>query len=156
MAEIQNRKILSLNEVLNLDRRPTLQEMVDLAVNSIENYTEYLFEKGIIKYLPENLEDYEAIDGEYNSDQDIVLELMNPEFKSWINKNYLNELNENCNGEWTNEDEKELIELEKKCTENPICEEENGIVYINGEEYEYNINVQGVISVYDQYRHTFY
>jgi hypothetical protein len=28
MTEMQNRKTLTLNEVLNLDRRPTLQEMV--------------------------------------------------------------------------------------------------------------------------------
>ena len=54
---MQNRKILTLEEVLKLDRRPTLQEMVDL---SLEDYTKYLYKKGIIKYIPEsgNLEDY--------------------------------------------------------------------------------------------------
>jgi len=52
---MNDRKILTLNEVLNLDRRPTLQEMIDL---SIEDYTKYLYQKGIIKYMPENLYKY--------------------------------------------------------------------------------------------------
>ena len=53
---MNNRKILTLDEILSLDRRPTLQEMVDL---SIEDYTKYLFEKGIISRIPdfENGED---------------------------------------------------------------------------------------------------
>ena len=61
---MQNRKILTLEEVLNLDRRPTLQEMVDL---SIEDYTKYLYEKGIIKYIPESgsAYDYKSYD-QYN------------------------------------------------------------------------------------------
>jgi hypothetical protein len=84
MAEMQNRKILSLNEVLNLDRRPTLQEMVDLAVNSIEDYTQYLYQKGIIKYIPErgSVIDYEYDENDFNDyypPRDIIIALKNNE-----------------------------------------------------------------------------
>ena len=76
---MNDRKILTLNEVLNLNRRPTLQEMVDL---SIEDYTKYLYKKGIIKYMPEKLKDYVEPDCydfiDYDPDDDIVLELKNP------------------------------------------------------------------------------
>ena len=76
---MQDRKVLTLNEVLNLDRRPTLQEMVDL---SIEDYTKYLYQKGIIKYMPEKLEDYEPTnDNDYDPDCDVVLELHNPKLE---------------------------------------------------------------------------
>jgi len=37
---MKERKVLSLEEVLNLDRRPTLQEMIDL---STEDYIKYLY-----------------------------------------------------------------------------------------------------------------
>jgi len=76
---MNNRKILTLNEILSLDRRPTLQEMVDL---SIEDYTKYLYAKGIIKFIPESgsAYDYEDIPDEnniinYDSVDDIILEL---------------------------------------------------------------------------------
>jgi hypothetical protein len=76
---MQDRKKLNLNEVLNLDRRPTLQEMVDL---SIEDYTKYLYQKGII---PEGFEirfnedDNWIDDGtyDYDPDGDIVFKLKN-------------------------------------------------------------------------------
>jgi len=68
---MNNRKILTLEEVLNLKERPTLQMMVDL---SVEDYTKYLFEKGIIKYIPESgsVEDYRDPEGyKYNSDDEL-------------------------------------------------------------------------------------
>ena len=48
---MQRKKILSLVEVSELDRQPTLQEMVDL---SEKDYAIYLYKKDIIKYIPEN------------------------------------------------------------------------------------------------------
>ena len=78
------RKIKTLNEVLNLNRRPTLQEMVDL---SVEDYTKYLYYKGIIKYIPENIYEYKDPNdndsiyfkpGCYYPEEDIILELKNP------------------------------------------------------------------------------
>ena len=48
---MNNRKILTLEEVLNLKERPTLQMMVDL---SVEDYTKYLYHKGVLKYIPQN------------------------------------------------------------------------------------------------------
>ena len=75
ITSMKNRKILTLNEILSLDRRPTLQEMVDL---SIEDYTKYLFEKGIIKYIPESgsVVDYEPKNNkDYYPFDDIVLRL---------------------------------------------------------------------------------
>ena len=83
---MQNRKILTLEEVLELDRRPTLQEMVDL---SVEDYTKYLYKKGIIRYIPEsgNLEDYEQDENDeydfYYPQNDVILELRNGEAKEW-------------------------------------------------------------------------
>jgi len=71
---MQDRKILTLNECLELKRQPTLQEMVDL---SIEDYKQFLFAKRIIKYMPDRLEDYVAVDeyDGYYPHLDIVLEL---------------------------------------------------------------------------------
>ncbi|MCL2311537.1 MAG: hypothetical protein FWC41_03450 [Firmicutes bacterium] len=133
---MQNRKILTLEEVLNLDRRPTLQEMVDL---SKEDYTKYLYYKGIIKYIPENLEDYQDNTNDKNDlecfdpEDDIVLDLKNPNgseiMKGWgwgtfacywdgyKNEDYNNPLNES------------LI--------NSIDEEYGVIFGADGKEYEY-------------------
>jgi len=83
---MQNRKILTLEEILNLDRRPTLQEMVDL---SVEDYTKYLYYKRIIKYMPEsgNAKDYEPDYDDWNDyypDNDVVLELNDPNLDEGI------------------------------------------------------------------------
>jgi hypothetical protein len=79
---MKERKILTLEEVINLDRRPTLQEMVDL---SNEDYVKYLYHRGIIKYIPEsgNLEDYEHNDDDnrYNAYYDPVIELKDTKFE---------------------------------------------------------------------------
>ena len=79
---MQNRKILTLEEVLKLKRRPTLQEMVDL---THEEYVMYLYEKGIIDYIPENYDlwdygyDYNNYDSNrYEPWEDPVLLLKNP------------------------------------------------------------------------------
>jgi len=71
---MNNRKILTLNEILSLDRRPTLQEMVDL---SDEDYCKFLFERGVIPFIPEdfNLEVFEELDEYYGTYNDIVWKL---------------------------------------------------------------------------------
>ena len=74
---MQNRKVLTLQEVLELERQPTLQEMVDL---SLEDYAKYLYEKGIIDYAPEILVDY-CKGKEYKPSYDVVL---NSEKKYYI------------------------------------------------------------------------
>jgi len=80
------RKTLTLNEILNLNRIPTLQEMVDL---SVEDYTKYLYHKGVIKYIPENIYNYQNNPDDENDfyfpDEDIVLELKNPNGSENIN-----------------------------------------------------------------------
>ena len=75
MENKMERKIKTLNEVLNLNRRPTLQEMVDL---SVEDYVKYLYCEGIIKYMPESgdLWDYMAIDDkDYHVGEDIIFKI---------------------------------------------------------------------------------
>jgi hypothetical protein len=136
MAEMQNRKILTLNEVLNLDRRPTLQEMVDLAVNSIEDYTKYLFEKGIIKYVPENLEDYYLCESErngskYDPSDDLILDFINKDYYIKDYDDYYIHENNNCIIEF---DENDFLNE----NENGFVDE-IGIVNINGKDYNYII-----------------
>lgn len=69
------RKRLTLEEVLKLNRRPTLQEIVDL---SLEDYVKYLYHKGVIEYAPELMVNYlnflEQDDAEYNDSYDIILD----------------------------------------------------------------------------------
>ena len=130
---MKDRKILTSHEVLNLDRRPTLQEMVDL---SIEDYTKYLFEKGIIKYIPESgsAYDYEDIPDEnnhitYNQLGDPVLSLQADDYYIEIGSrdarqcywmdNY--NLNESKNGDKN---------------------KENKIINVNGKTYEYYLDEQ--------------
>ena len=52
---MHNRKILTLNECIELERPITLQEAVDMP---LDTYKEYLYHKGILRYLPEKLEEY--------------------------------------------------------------------------------------------------
>ena len=128
---MENRKILTLNEILSLDRRPTLQEMVDL---SIEDYTKYLYHKGIIKYIPEsgsvvNYEPIRDIDGycDYVSGRDLILDIK----KGFKTKKLIE-------GE-----EYELLEFEE---DEILNEDENGFigelgtVIINEKEYNYVID----------------
>jgi len=124
---MQERKILTLEEVLNLDRRPTLQEMVDL---SIEDYTKYLYEKGIIKYIPEsgNVDDYEY-DGNYHPDDDIVVLLKYPGFGEleadlWYPT--VEQLNETFEGE----------------------DVEECMIYVNDKGYKCDVWGDGVVTVY--------
>jgi len=124
---MKNRKILTLNEILSLDRRPTLQEMVDL---SIEDYTKYLYHKGIIKYIPESgsvntKESYQF--GGYDVTDDLIVYLKEGlKIKELVEgKEY--EVLEFEESEILNEDENGFIG-------------EIGTVIINEKEYNYMID----------------
>jgi len=114
---MQNRKILTLEEVLNLNRRPTLQEMVDL---SIEDYTKYLYEKGIIKYIPESgdLWDYND-DDDYFPGYDPVLRIKEHDFYS----------------NFDDEDYKSTEQIYEELDDTI----DKGYLYVNNEKYYYNI-----------------
>ena len=129
-----NRKILTLHEVLNLDRRPTLQEMVDLY---IEDYTKYLFEKGIIKYMPKNLQEYKPIIKEsighcdiLDYDYDIVMQLSDPKYDISIE-----DFDENLNDPEINR-------------YSDVIEE--GVVYYNNKEYRYFVVEGDFIYIYEE------
>ena len=126
------RKIKTLNEVLNLNRRPTLQEIVDL---SDEDYARYLYGKGVIKYIPEsrNINDYKPIEenDDYYPEYDPALEIKSPDFefnfdvdsKAWLSDEQLNEdLND------------DVIE--------------RGIVQVNDKKYYYDIWECGWTTIY--------
>jgi len=75
---MQERKILTLNECLELNRPITLQEAVDL---SLEDYTKYLYYKKIINYIPESLDKYvNEHNTDYDPELDIVLSIKGFEF----------------------------------------------------------------------------
>ncbi|MDR2834410.1 MAG: hypothetical protein LBV67_11915 [Streptococcaceae bacterium] len=137
MAEMQNRKILSLNEVLNLDRRPTLQEMVDLAVNSIEDYTKYLFEKGIIKYVPESgsVENYNLDENDisdyYCPSGDIIILLKNDEIGE----------GETCECVWDEYIKTDEYRLNESYLESYDSGEYNKLLEYNGKEYIYSYSM---------------
>ncbi|MCL2311725.1 MAG: hypothetical protein FWC41_04445 [Firmicutes bacterium] len=119
---MQNRKILSLEEVLKLDRRPTLQEMVDL---SIEDYTKYLYHKGIIKYIPEECNAMYYMEDDYDPNDDVIYSLIHEIENS--------SLSESCDY-WDKPDTFILNESE----EWNAPDKERGILYLkNGYSVEY-------------------
>ena len=122
---MNNRKILTLEEVLNLNRRPTLQEMVDL---SVEDYTKYLFEKGIIKYIPEDYDlwEYDYEEDNYYPENDMLLKL---------DEDYGKNEPDNCGGL---RPEGFILNESEGWNDPRIIEK--GVVYVNGKEVEYKIN----------------
>ena len=137
---MQNRKKLSLEEVLKLDRRPTLQEMVDL---SVEDYTKYLYKKGIIKYIPEsgNLEDYMPVIVEelstpwhnsydYKYSGDVNIEIRDPQYDMSV-EDYDEDLNDP-------EDYKEMSIVEE------------GVLYFDNKEYKYFIDDDEFVYFYKE------
>jgi len=139
---MQNRKKLTLEECLKLKRQPTLQEMVDL---SVEDYTKYLYYKGIIKYIPENLADYEPVDeyDGYYPCNDIAFQLKNPYYEE-ILEEYLN-----------SDDEDELNESNEDEFDSSLypewkwCEPIRGIVEANGKKYQYSLGWDASIIIYE-------
>ena len=138
---MQNKKNLTLDEDLKLDRQPTLQEMVDL---SEKDYTKYLYCQGIIKYIPERLEDYEVVDeyDGYYPKVDIALELKNPRWEILLEEQRNSddeELNES-------EDDKNLVNLYPDWKD---CEPTYGIVEdVNGKRHQYYLDETGCIFMY--------
>jgi hypothetical protein len=136
------RKIKTLNEVLNLNRRPTLQEMVDL---SDEDYVKYLYHKGVIKYIPENYDLWEFDSGfdewnEYITQRDIVYTLRS---------SYYGEDDPDDEfGYWDVSEGFTLNESEEWKNPNII---EKGIVIVNGKEVEYDITNDNKITIYEKY-----
>jgi len=124
---MNNRKILTLNEILSLDRRPTLQEMVDL---SIEDYTKYLYHKGIIKYLPdfengENIYDLSKKDLKDFNDCEFVLNIIDSQSRSKVE--------EECFSY-----DKDFYPIKKEILNETISNcIESGVLYINEKEYHY-------------------
>jgi hypothetical protein len=143
---MQERKILTLEKVLNLDRRPTLQEMVDL---SIEDYTKYLYHKGIIKYIPEDYDLWEfAREQDCNDTRDLWIDYIT-EFdiihtlrSSWYSGP------DDEFGYWDVSEGFTLNESEEWNNPNII---EKGIVYVNGKEVEYDITNDNKLTVYEKY-----
>jgi len=125
------RKALTLNEVLNLNRRPTLQEMVDL---SVEDYVKYLYCKGIIKYMPENIYEYkdDINDIEYNARYDPGLYLRKFDYKYDID-------------DTKGLNDKELKDLNEELEFDII---EKGIIYVNEKKFYYELESEGWLSVY--------
>ena len=131
---MQDRKILTLEEVLNLNRKPTLQEMVDL---SIEDYTKYLYYKGIIKYIPESGTVWNYVEDklnewgcniEYDPNDDAILYLKGDVIDEWDSLENSPKLNESLN----------------------IIEE--GVVYIEGNrKINYLINEETIYILHDKY-----
>jgi len=153
---MQERKILTLEEVLNLDRRPTLQEMVDL---SIEDYTKYLYHIGAIKYIPEsgNLKDYEPDnDWDYDIELDTILELKQPDYhisfdESMTEDEIINELKD-----------ANIKFLMKEGISKKLCEffcvvydksmrakKEEGNIYIKNEKYGYYVNGENFLHIFN-------
>ena len=130
---MKERKILTLNEVLNLNRRPTLQEMVDL---SLEDYTMYLYKKGIIKYIPEDLMEYDNWD-DYDPWDDLVLMLKLPDEDHNLYEYY----DENDLDVWT--DRFILNESEGG------FKRERGFFYFNENKYYYDLELthNGIIHI---------
>ena len=95
---MQERKVLTLTECLKLGRPLTLQEAVDLPLNTYKNY---LYARGILRYLPERIEEYitenrydyiPENNTDYDPSQDIVILLNGFEFDDIIpNEEYLTE-----------------------------------------------------------------
>ena len=146
---MQNRKILTLEEVLNLDRQPRLQEMLDL---SPEDYIQYLYEKRIIKYIPESgyLEDYVPENHwGYNIENDIVTILtdydislndMMTEDEVW---EMIDENKKNFSKKFQKDVLNETLNVEDYNNGFIKCEEEIGSICVNGKEYQYYINESG-------------
>jgi hypothetical protein len=125
----KERKILTLKEVLMLNRRPTLQEMVDL---SNEDYTKFLYCRGVIPYIPENCDLWEFefdTSQNYEPDEDPVLLLKDSDYQEYYHRTEL--LN------------KPLYESEEWNNVNII---EKGILYTKGRgEIEYVITQEDTI-----------
>lgn len=140
---MQERKTLTLNECLELERPLTLQEAVDLP---LDTYKKYLYHRGILRHLPENLEDY-VYDGgnDYNPEDDYVLKLKNISYVKTIDEDLSDE-------EWSEEDEIEYQKIEKQLQESSEYNEpvtfEYGIVNIHGKDINYRMCDAGGIGVY--------
>ena len=122
---MKDRKILTLHEVLNLDRRPTLQEMVDLY---IEDYTKYLFEKGIIGRLP----DFEKGEDIWSLNKKERKDYNDCEFVSNI-------IDTRSNMEELYDEDYHHTYSRKEIKEELSNSIENGILYVNEEEFQYII-----------------
>ena len=132
------RKVLTLNECLELERPLTLQEAVDLP---LDVYKEYLYHRGILRYLPEKLEEYitenkyEYIaendkdnDTDYDPSIDIVLDLKGFEFDLDDFKLQENEENDDIEYEQIDEDCDLYIDITEP------------IIYVNDQEFNYMID----------------
>ena len=115
--------------------------MVDL---SEKDYAKYLYAKGIIKYIPERLEDYEVVDeyDGYYPKVDIALELKNPRWEILLE-------------EYHNSDDEELNESEEDKFDTSLypdwkdCEPTYGIVEdVNGKQHQYYLDETGCIFMY--------
>ena len=145
------RKALTLSEVLNLNRRPTLQEMVDL---SDEDYTKYLYHKGIIKYIPENydlLEEFgsklitngEELTKNYIPQNDIVYQLR----QSWYGE-------DEPDNECADLQEGFILNESEEWNNNSIIEKD--ILHVNGKEVEYIIDKDNYLTLYEKYSNGIY
>ena len=160
---MNNRKILTLKEVLNLDRKPTLQEMVDL---SIEDYAKYLFNNGIINYAPEILvkyleqEKYEDSDGivlnfkKYVPHKDNILVLNCSDYEPMFDRDRCETLtkkeraNEYYMTLWNVPDDFELYTSEQ--WNNPNIIEKGVLINRYGVEVEYSIDNENKIIFYEK------
>ena len=150
---MQKRKILTLEECLELERPLTLQEAVDLP---LDTYKKYLYHCGILRYLPESLKDYitenkydyiPEHNTDYDPEMDIILRMKNPNFSETLDEDLSDE-------EWTEEDEIEYQENEKQLRESlgedykPFNFVKRGIIRINENVHKYGICDRGGIHMY--------
>ena len=137
--DMHNRRILTLNECLELERPITLQEAMDLP---LDTYTKYLYYRGILKYLPESLVNYTLENLEdkekyhYYSDLDIVLMLKGIKIER-VDEDY--EIDEATRREWDEEYE---------ATKHELPEIEYSYIYV-GEQQYYAMNCGNVFTVYE-------
>jgi hypothetical protein len=153
---MKERKILTLEEVINLDRQPTLQEMLDL---SMEDYTKYLYHRKVIKYIPENydLHNYKSANyWDYDVENDMVVLLKNPEydyfFDESITEEELIEIDNDLIKENVEKAQEDLLnetltieEYNKIFAQN---EEEKGYIFIKDKKHEYHIDNMGGLTIF--------
>ena len=136
---MENRKILTFDELIKLDRRPTLQEMVDV---SDETYCKYLFHKGIIPHIPKNYDLINEFAHIPTNDYVLQADIVNQLRQSWYGEdepdNDTTEFDAGFN----------LTESQEWNNPNIV---EKGILLVNGLELEYTVDIDNYLTVYEKF-----
>ena len=164
---MQERKIKTLQEVLGLERQPTLQEIIDL---SLEDYAKYLYHIGVINYAPEVFMDYwnytDDVEDDYSysivsnntnkydpCDDDIMI-INEPDYEPMFDRDKYELLddedraNEYYMNLWDVSDNFNLYESDE--WNNPNIIEKGTIYFRHGVEVEYSINNKNILTLYEK------